>query len=68
MTTLRAEVGNNVVERLQRQLIESEYGLLDYIATARRCGHGINIVLFVRPDGKLGRPKVNIDTSDRSGN
>lgn len=62
MNALRsAEVAPNVIERLQRQLIEPDFALFDYIATARRCGHGINIVLFVRPDGKLGQPKVNID-------
>jgi hypothetical protein len=57
-----AEVAPNVIERLQRQLIEPDFALLDYIATARRCGHGINVVLFIHPDGKLGPPKVSIDT------
>lgn len=50
-----------IVERLQRQLIADD-GIQDYIATARRLGHQLQIVLIVLPDGTLGSPKISIDT------
>ena len=33
-----------------------------YLDVARQQGHGLQVVLFVMPDGKLGSPKVSIDT------
>lgn len=63
MNALRsAEVAPNVIERLQRQLIQHDAGLLDYLETARRLGHGVTITLYILPNGRLGNPKLGIDT------
>jgi hypothetical protein len=36
--------------------------VLPYMKVARPNGHQVNIVLTVLPDGKVGSPKVTVDT------
>lgn len=45
----------------QRQLAEQ---VAPYVKLARDRSHGLQVVLFLRPDGKLGKPKVTITTED----
>ena len=45
----------------QPQLAEQ---VAPYVKLARDRSHGLQVVLFLRPDGKLGKPKVTITTED----
>ncbi len=37
-------------------------GVPQYVETARRFRHGLQVVLFLLPDGRAGSPKLTIDT------
>lgn len=49
----------DVLCEMQRQL-----GLAPrpYISLALEEGHGLNIILFLSPEGRLGEPKITVDT------
>ena len=47
-----------VIADLQRQVAQQK----GYLSLALDEGHGMSVVLFLLPDGKLGSPKVSIDT------
>lgn len=47
-----------VIADLTRQLQQNK----GYLSIALEEGHGVSIVLFVMPDGKLGAVKLSVDT------
>lgn len=48
-----------VLDGLKR-LLDRE--ALSYLSLARQRGHGVQIMLNVQPDGKIGAPKITVDT------
>jgi len=48
-----------VIDGLKRQL--DSLGLAVYVEAARHFEHELHVVLYMRPDGTYGKPKVTID-------
>lgn len=61
MVTPRTALGGDgALAGWKRQLDEQ---VAPYVREARDRSHGVQVILFLRPDGKIGDPKVTITTA-----